>query len=57
MRQVNLGFASLNPEDQFAGPAPDENEMKLAERPAIADPALGLGLVGRVGLEIGEAAI
>lgn len=52
-----MGFASLNPEDQFAGPAPDENEMKLAERPAIADPALGLGLVGRVGLEIGEAAI
>jgi len=36
------------PEDQFSGSTPDASEMKLAERPPIADLAPQLGLVNHV---------
>lgn len=42
-------FGCKIPEDQFSGPTPDSSEMKLAERPPIADLAPKLGLVNHVG--------
>ncbi|KAI9877297.1 MAG: hypothetical protein M1830_004308 [Pleopsidium flavum] len=41
-------FGCKIPEDQFSGPTPDASEMKLAERPPIADLAPQLGLVNHV---------